>query len=204
LTGQACTATSRVIVEERVADAFTQALVEAARGLKVGDGMESSVQMGPAVSADQLQTDLEYIGIGRREGARLLAGGEPIAAGAGFFVQPTVFADVEPDMRIAQEEIFGPVIGVIRAKDFDDAIAKANAIGFGLSASIVTNDLNKAMRFADRIEAGVVKVNEPTTGVALQAPFGGFKGSSANTFKEQGQAAVEFYTRTKTVYVKYG
>jgi len=204
LTGQACTATSRVIVEERVADAFTQALVDAARGLKVGNGLEGGVQMGPAVSADQLQTDLEYIGIGRREGARLLAGGEPIAAGAGFFIQPTVFEDVQPDMRIAQEEIFGPVIGVIRAKDFDDAIAKANAIGFGLSASIVTNDLNKAMRFADRIEAGVVKVNEPTTGVALQAPFGGFKGSSANTFKEQGQAAVEFYTRTKTVYVKYG
>jgi aldehyde dehydrogenase (NAD+) len=160
--------------------------------------------MGPAVSADQLQTDLEYVSIGRREGARLLAGGEPIATGAGFFIQPAVFEDVQPDMRIAQEEIFGPVIGVIRAKDFDDAIAKANAIGFGLSASIVTNDLNKAMRFADRIEAGVVKVNEPTTGVALQAPFGGFKGSSANTFKEQGAAAIEFYTRTKTVYVKYG
>ncbi|MCS7056058.1 MAG: aldehyde dehydrogenase family protein [Thermoflexales bacterium] len=204
LTGQACTATSRVIVEEGVADAFTQALVEAARNLKVGNGLESGVQMGPAVSADQLQTDLEYVSIGQREGAKLLVGGEPIRSGAGFFVQPTVFEDVEPSMRIAQEEIFGPVIGVIRAKDFDDAIVKANDIGFGLSASIVTNDLNKALRFADRIEAGVVKVNEPTTGVALQAPFGGFKGSSANTFKEQGQAAVEFYTRTKTVYVKYG
>lgn len=160
--------------------------------------------MGPAVSAEQLQTDLEYVGIGRSEGAKLLVGGEPIPAAAGFFIQPTVFEDVEPQMRIAQEEIFGPVIGIIRAKDFDDAIAKANGIGFGLSASIVTNDLNKAMRFADRIEAGVVKVNEPTTGVALQAPFGGFKGSSANTFKEQGRAAMEFYTRTKTVYVKYG
>lgn len=204
LTGQACTATSRVIVEEKVADAFTQALVEAARNLKVGNGLESGVQMGPAVSADQLQTDLEYVGVGRSEGAKLLVGGEPIQAGSGYFVQPTVFEDVEPGMRIAQEEIFGPVIGVIRARDFDDAIAKANGIGFGLSASIVTNDLNKAMRFADRIEAGVVKVNEPTTGVALQAPFGGFKGSSANTFKEQGRAAMEFYTRTKTVYVKYG
>ncbi len=204
LTGQACTATSRVIVEERVAGAFTQALVEAARNLKVGNGLESGVQMGPAVSADQLQTDLEYVHIGKSEGARLLVGGEPIKTGAGFFVQPTVFEGVEPEMRLAQEEIFGPVIGVIRAKDFDDAIAKANGIGFGLSASIVTNDLSKALRFADRIEAGVVKVNEPTTGVALQAPFGGFKGSSANTFKEQGRAAMEFYTRTKTVYVKYG
>jgi len=204
LTGQACTATSRVIVEEGIADAFAHALAEAARNLKVGDGLEAGVQMGPAVSADQLQTDLNYIEIGRREGAKLLAGGAPIASPSGFFIQPTVFDDVQPEMRIAQEEIFGPVIGIIRARDFDDAINKANAIGFGLSAAIVTNDLRKAMRFADCIEAGVVKVNEPTTGVALQAPFGGFKGSSANTFKEQGRAAMEFYTRTKTVYVKYG
>jgi acyl-CoA reductase-like NAD-dependent aldehyde dehydrogenase len=204
LTGQACTATSRVIVEEGIADAFAHALAEAARNLKVGNGLEAGVQMGPAVSTDQLQTDLSYIEIGKQEGAKLLAGGAPIASPSGFFIQPTVFDDVQPEMRIAQEEIFGPVIGIIRARDFDDAIHKANAIGFGLSAAIVTNDLRKAMRFADRIEAGVVKVNEPTTGVALQAPFGGFKGSSANTFKEQGRAAMEFYTRTKTVYVKYG
>jgi aldehyde dehydrogenase (NAD+) len=204
LTGQACTATSRVIVEEKVADVFTQALVDAARNLKVGNGLEGGVQMGPAVNDDQLKTDLEYVGIGKGEGAKLMAGGEPVAGAAGHFVQPTVFADVEPGMRIAQEEIFGPVIGVIRAKDLDDALNKANGIGFGLSASIVTNDLNQALTFAHRIEAGVVKVNEPTTGLALQAPFGGFKGSSANTFKEQGQAAIEFYTRTKTVYVKYG
>jgi aldehyde dehydrogenase (NAD+) len=204
LTGQACTATSRVIVEDKIADAFTQALVEAARGLKVGNGLESGVQMGPAVSEDQLQTDLDYVGVGKGEGAKLLVGGEPIKTGGGYYVQPTVFEGVEPGMRIAQEEIFGPVISVIRAKNLDDALEKANGIGFGLSASIVTNDLNKAMTFAHRIDAGVVKVNEPTTGLALQAPFGGFKGSSANTFKEQGQAAIEFYTRTKTVYVKYG
>ncbi len=202
LTGQACTATSRVIVEEGVADAFTQALVEAARALKVGNGLESGVQMGPAVNADQLQTDLDYIGVGKGEGARLLVGGAPLG-GNGHYVQPTVFADVETGMRIAQEEIFGPVISVIRAKNLDDALEKANGIGFGLSASVVTNDLKRAMTFAQRIDAGVVKVNEPTTGLALQAPFGGFKGSSANTFKEQGRAAIEFYTRTKTVYVKY-
>ena len=203
LTGQACTATSRVIVEEGVADAFTQALVEAARALKVGNGLESGVQMGPAVNADQLQTDLDYIGVGTSEGARLLAGGAPLG-GNGHYVQPTVFADVEPGMRIAQEEIFGPVISVLRAKNLDDALEKANGIGFGLAASVVTNDLKRAMTFAHRIDAGVIKVNEPTTGLALQAPFGGFKGSSANTFKEQGRAAIEFYTRTKTVYVKYG
>jgi aldehyde dehydrogenase (NAD+) len=203
LTGQACTATSRVIVEEGIAQKFTEALIDAARNLKVGNGLENGVQMGPAVNAEQLQTDLEYVGVGKGEGAKLVAGGELIQSGAGHFVQPTVFEDVEPGMRIAQEEIFGPVIGVIRAKNLDDALEKANGIGFGLSASIVTNDLNKALSFARRIDAGVVKVNEPTTGLALQAPFGGFKGSSANTFKEQGQAAIEFYTRTKTVYVKY-
>lgn len=204
LTGQACTATSRVIVEEGAADAFAEALTQAARTLKVGNGLESGVQMGPAVSEDQLQTDLEYIGVGQSEGAKLLAGGGKASADGGYYVQPTVFDHVEPTMRIAQEEIFGPVIGIIRAKNFDDALEKANGIGFGLSASIVTNDLQKAFQFANRIEAGVVKINEPTTGLALQAPFGGFKHSSANTFKEQGQAAVEFYTRTKTVYVGHG
>ncbi|MCS7088080.1 MAG: aldehyde dehydrogenase family protein [Thermoflexales bacterium] len=204
LTGQACTATSRVIVEEGIADVFAQRLAEAARALRVGNGLESGVQMGPAVSAEQLQTDLNYIAIGKQEGARLVAGGEPLRGERGFFIQPTVFDDVQPSMRIAQEEIFGPVIGIIRAKDFDDAVEKANQIGYGLSAAIVTRDLQKALRFADRIEAGVVKINEPTSGVVPQAPFGGFKASSANTFKEQGQAARAFYTRTKTVYVRYG
>lgn len=203
LTGQACTATSRVIVEEGIAGDFARAISEAARNLVVGDGLEAGTQMGPAVSADQLQTDLEYIRVGRDEGARLLAGGE-IAKPNGHFVQPTVFDYVEPKMRIAQEEIFGPVISILRARTFDDAIEQANAIGFGLAAGVVTNNLQRAFQFANRIEAGVVKINEPTTGLALQAPFGGFKHSSANTFKEQGQAAIEFYTRTKTVYVGHG
>ncbi len=203
LTGQACTATSRVIVEERVADEFVNALTQAARNLVVGNGLEPGVQMGPAVSEDQLKTDLEYIGVGKGEGAKLLAGGD-IANDSGYFVQPTVFDHVEPGMRIAQEEIFGPVISVIRADNFDEAIEQANAIGFGLSAGIITNNLQRAFQFANRIEAGVVKINEPTTGLALQAPFGGFKQSSANTFKEQGQAAIEFYTRTKTIYVGHG
>ncbi len=204
LTGQACTATSRVIVEEGAAAAFAEALTNAARNLKVGNGLESGIQMGPAVSEDQLQTNLEYVGVGQHEGAKLLIGGGKTGQGSGYYVQPTVFDQVEPDMRIAQEEIFGPVIGIIRARNFDDALEKANGIGFGLAASVVTNDLQKAFQFANRIEAGVVKINEPTTGLALQAPFGGFKNSSANTFKEQGQAAIEFYTRTKTVYVGHG
>ncbi len=203
LTGQACTATSRVIVEDAVADAFAAALTAAARNLKVGNGLEAGIQMGPAVSEDQLQTDLDYISVGQKEGAKLLVGGNG-ASNGGYYVQPTVFDQVEPQMRIAQEEIFGPVIGILRARDFEDALSKANDIGFGLAASVVTNDLQKAFQFANRIEAGVVKINEPTTGLALQAPFGGFKHSSANTFKEQGQAAVEFYTRTKTIYVGHG
>jgi len=208
LTGQACTATSRVIVEEGIADAYAEALAQAARKLVVGNGLESGVQMGPVVSDDQLKTDLDYIGIGKSEGAKLLVGGELVkpsnGGGKGYYVQPTVFDAVDSKMQIAQEEIFGPVIGIIRVKNFEEALEKANGIGFGLAAGVVTNDLNKAMRFANGIDAGVVKINEPTTGLALQAPFGGFKNSSANTFKEQGKSAIEFYTRTKTVYLKYG
>lgn len=202
LTGQACTATSRVIVEEAVADAFVDALAQAARSLKVGDGLGQGTQMGPASSQGQLETDLNYIEIGKQEGAKLVAGGG-LVSDLGLFLQPTVFDRVELGMRIAQEEIFGPVIGVMRVKDFTDAVEKANGITFGLSAGVVTRDLNKALTFAERVNAGVVKVNEPTTGLALHAPFGGFKHSSANTFKEQGPAAIEFYTRTKTVYVGY-
>lgn len=208
LTGQACTATSRVVVEEGIADEFAQALTQAAKSLVVGNGLDSGVQMGPAVSESQLQTDLEYIGIGKSEGAKLLVGGDLAktngSSSKGHFVQPTVFDHVEPKMRIAQEEIFGPVISIMRARNFDEAVEYANNISFGLSAGVVTTNLQRAFQFANRIEAGVVKINEPTTGLALQAPFGGFKQSSANTFKEQGQAAMDFYTRTKTVYVGHG
>ncbi len=202
LTGQACTATSRVIVVEEVADAFVEALCDAARSLVVGDGLDPSTQMGPAASQDQMETDLEYVEIGKAEGAKLLVGGG-IAKDGGFFVQPTVFDHVAPQMRIAREEIFGPIIAVIRARDFEDAISKTNDVSYGLVAGIVTSNLQKALTFAEEADVGVVKINEPTTGLALQAPFGGFKCSSANTFKEQGQSAIEFYTRTKTIYMGY-
>ena len=204
LTGQSCTATSRIIVEEGIADRFAAALAEAAAALEVGDGLEDGVQMGPAVSEDQLATDLELHRDRQERGRRSCSPGGARGRGGGHFMQPTVFDHVDAGSRLAQEEIFGPVIGIIRARDLDDALAKANAVGYGLAASVVTNDLRRALTFVDRIEAGVVKVNEPTTGLALQAPFGGFKQSSANTFKEQGPAAIEFYTRTKTVYVTYG
>src|SRR5271157_94380 len=199
LTGQACTSTSRVIVHQGIVAPFSQALQEAAFSLKIGNGLESGTQMGPAVNQNQLETDLKYIQIGQDEGAKLLVGGKRDREG-GYFIQPTVFDQVDPSMRIAREEILGPVISMLHATDLEDAIAKANAIAFGLSAGIVTRDLHNAFRFANQVEAGVVKINEATTGLALQVPFGGFKQSSANTFKEQGPAAVEFYTRTKTVY----
>jgi aldehyde dehydrogenase (NAD+) len=204
LTGQACTATSRVIVEQPIAQEFTRRLVAAARALKVGPGLADGVQMGPAVSESQRRTDLEYIQIARDEGAEVLAGGG-VPKGAdyqrGYFVEPTVLGNVRPDMRVAQEEIFGPVIGVIEAADLEEAFAIANGIQYGLTAGIVTNDLRKAIRFAERAEAGMIKVNQPTTGAAVQAPFGGFKHSGSGMFREMGKGAIEFYTRIKTVYL---
>jgi alpha-ketoglutaric semialdehyde dehydrogenase len=204
LTGQACTATSRIIVEEEIGDTFASVLSEAARKLVVGTGLEPGSQMGPVVNQTQLENIHRLTALGVREGARLLTGGSDRDERNGYFMQPTVFDYVDPGMQIAQEEIFGPVIGIIRAKNLEDAIEKSNKIGFGLSAGIVTNNLHKAFTFANLAEVGVVKINEPTTGLALNAPFGGFKHSSANTFKEQGQAAVEFYTRVKTIYVGHG
>ena len=203
LTGQACTATSRVIVEEDIADLFVSALTAAASRMVVGNGLERGVQMGPLVNREQLETSQTYMALGAREGAKLLLGGE-VDGKKGYFAQATIFDHVEPTMRIAQEEIFGPVISIIRATSLDDAIAKTNAISYGLSAGVVTTNLRSAFAFANQVDAGVVKINEPTTGLALNAPFGGFRQSSANTFKEMGQAAVDFYTRTKTIYVNHG
>jgi aldehyde dehydrogenase (NAD+) len=203
LTGQACTATSRVIVEEEIADAFVAALAREAGKLTVGNGLEAGVQMGPLVNRKQLETVRGYLALGQQEGAELTLGGGA-EAGQGYFAQAAIFDHVQPSMRIAQEEIFGPVIAVLRARGLEDAIEKTNAIRFGLSAAIVTNNLKAAFAFANQVEAGVVKINQPTTGLALNAPFGGFKQSSASTFKEMGQAAVDFYTRTKTIYVNHG
>jgi aldehyde dehydrogenase (NAD+) len=204
LTGQACTATSRVIVEASVAKAFTERLVAAARGLKVAPGQTEGAQMGPAVSASQQRTDLEYIAVARDEGALVLTGGgvpEGDSYRRGHFVEPTVLGGVRPAMRVAQEEIFGPVIGVIEAGDLEEAFAVANNIEYGLTASIVTNDLRRAIRFAEQAEAGTLKINQPTAGLSVQAPFGGFKHSGSGMFREMGKGAVEFYTRIKTVYL---
>ncbi len=204
-TGQKCTATSRAIVHREVLDEFTGKLVAGVEEIKVGNGLEEGVQVGPSIDEDQLNTVLEYIEIGKQEGAKLLAGGRRLTEpplDKGYFVAPTVFGDVTNDMRIAREEIFGPVVGIIAAADFEEALAIANDTRFGLSASICTRDVHRAMEFADRIEAGMVHINSPTVGAEVQVPFGGMKDSSTGT-REQGRVAVDFYTETKTVYFEY-
>jgi alpha-ketoglutaric semialdehyde dehydrogenase len=204
-TGQKCTATSRVIVEEPIYDRFVEALVERTNRLKVGNGMEPGIDIGPAVDEDQLKTDLQYIEIGTKECGPPRAGGNRLTGGAfdkGFFVQPTIFADVTPEMRIAQEEIFGPVLAVMRAKDFDDAMRIANGIPLGLSASIQTTNVSRVFDYVYNMEAGLLTVNLPSAGVEYQLPFGGTKDSSFGP-KEQGPAALEFYSDYKTVYLKY-
>ena len=204
-TGQKCTATSRVIVEEPLVGRFTEALVERTRKLRVGDGLEAGVDVGPSIDEKQLGTVLEYVGIGQKEGARLQCGGERLGDGGyarGYFSSPAVLTDVQPDMRIAQEEIFGPVLTVLPARDLDDAVRIANGIRFGLSAAICTQSLSAAFEFINRIDAGLVMVNLPSAGVEYHVPFGGSKESSFGV-REQGPAALEFYTETKTVYLKY-
>ncbi len=201
--GQKCTATSRAIVVGDILDAFTEKLVRRAQEIKVGDGMDPATYMGPLVSESQRQQVLEYIQIGRAEGAELLCGGQALTEGEyadGFYVQPTVFGNLKPHMRIAREEIFGPVVGIMHARDLDEAIALANDVPFGLSASICTRDLGAAMLFAERIEAGIVHINSETAGAEPHVPFGGVKESSSHS-REQGKAAREFFTHVKTVYL---
>jgi len=200
LTGQACTATSRVIVDKSIVAEFSKRLAAAAQALVVGPGLVDGVQMGPAVSASQRNTDLDYIQIASSEGAQIVAGGSS-PEGNGYFVRPTVLTHVRPDSRIAQEEVFGPVIGVIEADGLDEAFAISNNIPYGLSASLVSNDLRNAIRFAERAEAGMLKVNQPTAGVSIQAPFGGFKQSGSGMFREMGKGAIEFFSQEKAIYI---
>jgi aldehyde dehydrogenase (NAD+) len=206
LTGQACTATSRVIVERKILGAFTQRLLARANTLKVGNGLRHGVEMGPAVNQAQLESNLAHIQRALQEGAELLCGGRRLSGGEfahGFFMQPTVLGNVTPQMRIAHDEVFGPVLAVLAVDNFDEALAVANGVEACLCASVVTRDLAKAMLYAERIQAGVVKINQISTGLALQAPFGGVKKSSTDSFKEQGASAIEFYSRVKTVYLDY-
>ena len=204
-TGQSCTACSRAIVHDEVYDEFVDAIVDFAEATKVGPGLDDP-GMGPHVSQSELDSTLEYVEVGKEEGATLETGGQALSGDGfedGYFVSPAVFSEVKNDMRIAQEEIFGPVLSVIRVSDFDEALATANDSDYGLSASIVTQDLTEANEFVDGIEAGVAKVNEKTTGLELHVPFGGYKQSSTNSYREQGDAGIDFFTSTKTVYKNY-
>lgn len=203
-TGQKCTATSRVIVVHDVYEAFKEKLLAAVKGLRVGDGLDPDTWLGPCASGKQFDTVRRYIRKGIEEGAVLLAGGETIADPAladGYYVAPTVFDQVSPGMTIAREEIFGPVLALIEARDLKEAIDIANDSEFGLSASLYTRDISSALTFIDEMDAGLVRINAETAGVELQAPFGGMKSSSSHS-REQGQAAIEFFTSVKTVFVK--
>jgi 2,5-dioxopentanoate dehydrogenase len=205
VTGQACTATSRAIVHKDVYDAFVDGIVAHAEDIEVGDGLNDA-DMGPQVNGSELEGTLEYIKIANEEGAILETGGGQLDEGAhadGYYVQPTVCSGVSSEMRIAQEEVFGSVLAVIPVSDFEEALAVANDSTYGLAASVLTNDLREAERFARDVEAGIVKVNEKTTGLELHVPFGGVKQSSTNTYREQGDAGLEFFTTTKTVYTNF-
>ena len=204
-TGQKCTATSRAIVEAPIYDKFVAALVERTKKLKVGNGMEPGIDIGPAVDEGQLETDLKYIAIGRQENGEPLCGGNRLTGGAydkGYFVEPTVFADVKEGDTLAKEEVFGPVLAIMKASDPADALRMANATEFGLSASIQTTNISRVFEFVYGCEAGLLTVNLPSAGVEYQLPFGGTKDSSFGP-KEQGPAAMDFYSDYKTVYLKY-
>ena len=199
-TGQRCTASSRLIVQDGIHDRFVAALAEKVAALKVGDALDPSTQMGPAVSEDQMETSYRYIDIARSEGGRVVTGGGRLQLEKpGWYVQPTLIADTDKSMRINCEEVFGPVASTVRVKDYDEALAVANDGDFGLSAGIVTTSLKHARDFQRRAKAGMVMINLPTAGVDYHVPFGGIRKSSYGP-REQGFAAVEFYTQTKTAY----
>jgi aldehyde dehydrogenase (NAD+) len=203
-TGQRCTAASRLIVTQGIHDRFVAALAEKIKTLKVDDALKDGTDIGPVVDQKQLEQDLEYIDLGKREGAKLVVGGERLKrATDGFYLQPALFTETSPSMRINREEIFGPVASVIRVKDYDEALAVANDTPFGLSSGIATTSLKHAAHFKRNSAAGMVMVNLPTAGVDYHVPFGGRKESSYGP-REQGRYAVEFYTTVKTAYVLAG
>ncbi len=203
-TGQKCTATSRVIVQSKIYDEFKEKLIEQVKEIKVGNGLEKDVWMGPCASEDQLNTVLAYVEKGVEEGASLVYGGKRLVEGNladGFYMEPTIFENVTSGMTIAQEEIFGPVLALMKVETLEEALNVANDVKFGLSASIFTKSIGRMLSFVNEMDAGLVRINAESAGVELQAPFGGMKQSSSHS-REQGQAAIEFFTSIKTVFVK--
>jgi acyl-CoA reductase-like NAD-dependent aldehyde dehydrogenase len=204
-TGQRCTATSRLIVHRDVARKVTDALVERAQKIKIGDGLDESIEMGPLINQAAREKVLRYIDIGKAEGARLRTGGAIHDSGRcanGFFFQPTIFDGVKPNMRIAQEEIFGPVLSIIEIANFEEALAVLNGTNYGLSSSIYTNDVSRAFRAMRDIEAGITYINGPTIGAEVHLPFGGVK-DTGNGHREAGTTVYEIFTEWKSIYVDY-
>ncbi|MHB8420505.1 MAG: aldehyde dehydrogenase family protein [Myxococcales bacterium] len=202
-TGQRCTATSRAVVDRKLVEPFTRRVVELARAIAVGDGLQAETRMGPSVDERQMRTVLDGIEKAKREGAKLLCGGERLGGTAhqhGFFVSPTVFGSVTPSMSLAQEELFGPVLAILEAGSDAEALEIANSTRYGLTASVYTRDLSRAQAFADGLEAGMIHVNNPTVGGEAQLPFGGVKATGVGA-REMGRSAWEFYSEVKTVYV---
>ena len=204
-SGQRCTATSRAVVVDQIADEFVERLTKRAVGMRIGAGIDPQTEMGPSVDESQFKTVLSYIEHGKEDGATLVCGGTRATGDGldkGYFVNPTVFDHVTSDMRIAREEIFGPVLSVLRVKGFEEAMQVANDCEYGLSSSIFTNDAARIFRFVDEIETGMTHINSPTTGGEAHIPFGGTKGTGIGD-REQGSTALDFYTELKVVYVDY-
>jgi alpha-ketoglutaric semialdehyde dehydrogenase len=201
-TGQKCTATSRAIVDRRIVNRFTEMLADRIGGLKVGDPLDAETQIGPLIDERAAERVAGEVNAAKQAGAELVAGGERLRSGLerGAFLAPTLFADVDPKSRLGQDELFGPVLGVIPVDSMEEAMSVANQVKFGLSASIFTRDLGRALAFAREIEAGIVHVNSETAGAEPQVPFGGMKGSSSYS-REQGKSSREFFTQVKTVYI---
>jgi alpha-ketoglutaric semialdehyde dehydrogenase len=199
--GQKCTATSRVIVEQPVVKEFQERLVALIEGWKLGDPLDTATRVGPVVSRDQLETVTGYLDAGAKEGGRVLTGGKRATnLGDGYYVQPTVITDLSRDSKVAREEIFGPVAAIVPAASYDEAVRLANDTPFGLTSSLFTTDLSRALKFAQEIRTGVVKINQESAGLEYHVPFGGMKESSSGS-REQGKAAREFFTQWKTVYL---
>jgi acyl-CoA reductase-like NAD-dependent aldehyde dehydrogenase len=204
-TGQRCTAASRVAVHKKVYNEFVEKFVLRVKALRVGDGLDPATDMGPCINEKQLQTVMGYVEIGKNEGAKVATGGHRLTGGPwahGWFHEPTVFTDCSPKMRIAQEEIFGPVVALLQVDDFEQALGIANDVAYGLSASVYTRDVNKAFQALRDLHTGIVYINAPTIGAEIHLPFGGTK-QTGNGHREAGTAALEFYSEWKTLYVDY-
>jgi aldehyde dehydrogenase (NAD+) len=204
-TGQRCTASSRLIAHRTIADELAQKLAAKAEAIRVGNGLDDQVTMGPSINGDQYETVLSYVEIGKREGATVVTGGERLATGDyahGYFHQPTIFSQVRPDMRIAQEEIFGPVTAIIPVDSFDEAIQVANGVKYGLSSSIYTRDVNAAFRAMRDLDTGIVYINAPTIGAEIHLPFGGTK-ATGNGYRDGGVQALDTYSEWKSIYVDF-